>query len=335
MSLVAFILALLSKAVAVVFPLMLLLYDYLLFRKYGKRTLLEKAPFFLISVVYAADTLFMHEQTGQLDHAQLASPFNNFLIACRNIVIYIKHAFWPTGLSAVYPAPKEVSILLPEFFLPLVILCIVVAVLIWTRRYTRSIIFGYLFFLIALLPVVKLVPFASGAIMADRYMYHSSIGLFFIVGLLIDKLYRMEGSYTYYCRVVAILIVSTALLLFSSMTYQRNKVWQNSETLWSDVVKKYPANSTAHYSLGLAYYVSGQLNEAITEYKEAIRLNKHYFKVRYDLGLTYARSGQYDKAITELQIFISIYPDHVDAHKVLGRVYQQAGVGKQGNRGVS
>ena len=326
-SLFAFILALLSKAVAVIFPLMLLLYDYLLFRKMDKRVLLEKVPFFLISAIYAADTLYMHEQTGQLDHAQLASPFDNFLLACRNIVLYIKHTVWPIELSAIYPTPKEVSVLLPEFFLPLVMLGIMVALLFWTRRYTRTIIFGYLFFLVAILPVVKLVPFASGgAIMSDRYMYHSSIGLFFIVAFFIDKLYKMEGDYRDYYKVASVVIVGIMVLLLSSMTHQRNKVWQNSEVLWSDVVKKYPNVSNAHFNLAHTYYNSGRLDEAIMEYKEAIKLSKHYLKARYNLGLAYAYSGQYDKAIEEFQNTISMDPDHVDAHMSLGRVYQHLGL---------
>ena len=330
MSLVAFVLALLSKAVAVIFPLTLLLYDYYLHRKIDKQALLEKVPFFLISAVYAADTLFMHEQTGQLDHAQLASPFKNFLLACRNIVLYIKHTVWPTELSAVYPFPKEVSVFLPEFFLPIVILGIIVALLFWTRRYTRTIIFGCLFLLVALLPVVQLVPFASGgSVMSDRYMYHSSIGLFFIAGYFVDRLYRMEGASRHYFKVVAVVIVGIVLLLFSSMTYQRNKVWQNSEALWSDVVNKYPSVSLAHYNLGLAYYESGRLDEAIEEYKEAVRLRQHYLKARYNLGLAYAYSGQYDKALVQFQQTIGLDPDHVGAHMSLGRVYQELGLGRK------
>jgi tetratricopeptide (TPR) repeat protein len=292
-----------------------------------KRVLLEKVPFFLISVIYAADTLYMHEQTGQLDHAQLASPFDNFLLACRNIVLYIKNTVWPIELSAIYPTPKEVSVLLPEFFLPLLILAIMVALLFWTRRYTRTIIFGYLFFLVAILPVVKLVPFASGgSIISDRYMYHSSIGLFFIVAFFIDKLYKMEGDYRDYYKVASVVIVGIAVLLLSSMTHQRNKVWQNSEVLWSDVVKKYPNVSNAHSNLAHTYYNSGRLDEAIMEYKEAIKLSKHYPKARYNLGLAYAYSGQYDKAIEEFQNTISMDPDHVDAHMSLGRVYQHLGL---------
>jgi hypothetical protein len=326
-SLVAFILALLSKAVAVIFPLMLLLYDYLLFRKIDKRALLEKVPFFLISAVYAADTLFMHEQTGQLDHAQLTSSVENFLLACRNVVFYIKHTVWPTELSAIYPIPKEVSVLLPEFFIPLVILGIMVALLFWTRKYTRTIIFGYLFFLVAILPVVRLVPFASGgSVMSDRYMYHSSIGLFFIAALFIDKLYRVEGDYRHYCKVASVVIIGIAVLLLSPMTHQRNKVWQNSEALWSDVVTKHPSVSTARFNLAHTYYDSGRLNEAIREYKEAIKLRKHYTKAQYNLGLAYAYSGQYDKAIEEFQNTISLDPDHVDAHMSLGRVYQHLGL---------
>jgi len=327
MSLIAFVLALLSKAVAVIFPLTLLLYDYYIHRKIDKRALLEKVPFFLISALYAADTLFMHEQTGQLDHAKLASPFKNFLIACRNIVLYIKHTVWPTELSALYPAPKEVSLFLPDFFLPLVILCIMIALLLWTRKYNRTIIFGFLFFLVAILPVVKLVPFASGgAIMSDRYMYHSSIGLFFIAGFFIDKLYSMEGASRHYFKVASVVTVGIVVLLFSSMTYQRNKVWQNSKVLWSDVVKKYPSVSLAHYNLGLAYYDSGLLEEAIGEYEEAIKLRQHYLKARYNLGLAYAYSGHYDKALAQFQQTIALDPDHVGAHMSLGRVYQQLGL---------
>jgi len=74
----------------------------------------------------------------------------------------------------------------------------------------------------------------------------------------------------------------------------------------------------AHSDLGYALRDNGQLNEAIAEYREAILLKKDLFEAHNNLGVALAEKGKLEEAITEYREAISLNPDLAGAHCGLG-----------------
>ncbi len=108
-------------------------------------------------------------------------------------------------------------------------------------------------------------------------------------------------------------------------TYERNFVWSDDVTLWSDVVAKSPMKARPHHNLGWAYSQTGQTENAMGEYREALRLAPDVPEVHYDLGLVYAAKGELDDAMDEYREAIRLDPGYAKPHNNLGVVYRANG----------
>jgi hypothetical protein len=77
----------------------------------------------------------------------------------------------------------------------------------------------------------------------------------------------------------------------------------------------------AHNNLGANLAVKGQLNEAIAEFREAIRINKDCAEAHCNLGAALKNKGQLDAAIAAYREAIRINKDFAEAHNKLGHAY--------------
>jgi adenylate cyclase len=87
-----------------------------------------------------------------------------------------------------------------------------------------------------------------------------------------------------------------------------------------------PNSAWAHYYLGTALRYAGRHEEAITMYKDAIRLNPIPPSI-YHQGLinSYCLTGQYEDAITEGKKAIHLEPNNQIAHAFLAAAYSLGG----------
>jgi len=118
------------------------------------------------------------------------------------------------------------------------------------------------------------------------------------------------------------------LLLFicGFMTYQRNLVWKDNMSLWTDNVKKAPMNPRAYQYLGLAYHNMEDFDHAILQYKKSLILNPLQPDVHNNIGVSYFHRGEVDTAVMHFKHAISINPAHGDAHYNLGIAYGEKGL---------
>ncbi len=127
-------------------------------------------------------------------------------------------------------------------------------------------------------------------------------------------------------RWVELLVVIAAVLIYGWDTYQRNLVWKDDLTLWSDVVKKSPAKARTYDHLGLAYHRVGDMDNAILQYKKSLSLYPFSSGVHNNIGISYYDKGLVDKAISHFRHAIEINPSHADAHYNLGIAYGDKGL---------
>ncbi|MDP4267514.1 MAG: glycosyltransferase family 39 protein, partial [Bacteroidota bacterium] len=168
-SLVFFILSCLSKAMAVVLPLLLFLIDYLHNRKADFRMFAEKIPFLLISLVMGIVTIYAQKSGNAIGEVTTTSFWQNLLIASHGILFYIYKMLLPYNLSAFYPYPNQVSGTLPfKFLIAPVFVFAIFGLIFWSKKYTKIIIFGFLFYLLNILQVLQILP-VGNAIAAERY----------------------------------------------------------------------------------------------------------------------------------------------------------------------
>ena len=130
-------------------------------------------------------------------------------------------------------------------------------------------------------------------------------------------------------RYFEFIILFGFVLIYGLSTYQRNLVWKDDLSLWSDGVKKSPNKLWVNYYLGLAYYKAGDMDNAILQYKKSLSLNPFYADAHNNIGIAYFNKGLLDKAIAHLKHAIEIDPSHGDAHYNLGVAYGEKGLADQ------
>jgi tetratricopeptide (TPR) repeat protein len=86
-----------------------------------------------------------------------------------------------------------------------------------------------------------------------------------------------------------------------------------------------PGSPGARLNLGAALKGKGQLDEAIAEYREALRLQKDYPTAHRNLGNALSDKGRLDEAIAEYREALRLKPDLAEAHYNLGNALRDKG----------
>ncbi len=328
LSVFLFIFSLLSKSSGLTLPLILHLTDFLKKKKLSRENLLQKLPFWIISVLFFVITFLTQKNAGALKFLKELSVFDNFLVACHGIIFYLFKTIYPLNLSSMYPYPPKTSGgWLPVVFIisPMIVFGLVILIFL-SLKYTRKILFGSLFYLIVLLPVLQLIP-VGGAIAADRYTYIPLIGIFYLFS---------EGVfYIYYKKIIAIkslkvrkgiqiffyTVIASVFILLSVLTYNRSKIWKNSMTLWNDVIKKYPYVAGAYNNRGLAYMEMKEYNKAIKDFSINLELKPDSPKTYYNRGNAYFNIGDYDRAIDDYSEALKLDNNFTEVYYNRGSAY--------------
>jgi tetratricopeptide (TPR) repeat protein len=288
-----FLLAMLSKAVAVEMPLLFLLMDYIKGRKITGKVLLEKLPLFALSVAFGILAFILKNQDGSVSTALPSFPIR-IVVACYGFVMYIARLVFPVHLSAFYPYPSFVNGAIPfQFYLYALLALVILAGAFYTLRYTKEIIFGMGFFALTIFLLLQLMP-TGGAVMADRYSYLSSIGIFYMAGEGLLWLWNRQW------KIPAVAILTVFTVFYSVKTYSRCTVWNNAMTLWSDVITQEPEVPMAYYNRGIFFMKQRQDNEhALADYSKAIELKPDYAEAYNNRGVILMNEKRYNEALDD------------------------------------
>jgi hypothetical protein len=293
-----FVLSLLSKSAAVIVPMLFLLMDYYKHRPANLKLFLEKIPFFTLSLVFGI--IALNTQKTAIQFAPDYSIVERFFIVNYSISFYIVKLFFPFQLSAQYSFPKEITLihyLSPILPVSLLFICAKVA------DFKREIVFGILFYLVGILLVIQLIP-VGDAIVSERYSYLSYIGLFFILATIYVEKISTSVDLKKYLQPA--LIVFVLFLLFQ--TWNRNKVWKNSTTLWTDVVEK-SGSKLAYLGLGNAYVGKGNYEEAIRVFSKGIELDSNSKELFHNRSNAYRISNNIKGSMADLSVIIRRWPE--------------------------
>jgi protein O-mannosyl-transferase len=311
---ILFFLSLLSKAVAVSLPVVLLLTDYFRGRKMKTGAWLEKAPFFILSLIVGLLAILTQKTSGNLPVFDFTVP-QRLAIACYGFNVYLFKFILPLHLSAFYPYPVNHASEFPALFYGNVLIILVLAIfLFFSLRTTKKIMFGTVFFAVTVFFVLQWFPVGK-AIMADRYSYLSSIGVFYIAA---------EG-FEFVCKkrlkTWSFIVLGVFTLFFSVKTFTRSKVWKNEITLWSDVISKYDNVPVAYLNRGVALVHQNELVQAGEDFNKAIELNPDYDKAYYNRGNNNLLLQNPEKALSDLSKAIELNPAYFQAYYNRGNIY--------------
>ncbi len=166
-----------------------------------------------------------------------------------------------------------------------------------------------------LLPVSNIIKIPSAPV-AERYQYAIIFGFAVIPGYLFS---RVQGK-----KAVAGAAAAAVLALALGLrTFERNFVWKDDISLFSSMIHENPRNAEAYCNLGTFYGSTGNTEEAIGEFEAARSLG--YPKAWMNLGIAYTKEGRIEDAITQFKTALAIDPGLTEAMAHLGVAYEQDG----------
>jgi Flp pilus assembly protein TadD len=323
LSLLLIVFSFISKPQALLFVFVLVLFDYFHFHRVNKKILIEKVPFFIIALAFGIINALgaSASKGGPLSKETIVTIIPHLLNASYGIIFYLYKLTVPVHLSCLYPHPEQTGGIAHAVYLisPGIVALLGILVL-FSMRYTKKVVIAGLFFIINLLIVLQTIP-TNPSIVADRYSYIPSIGFFYILSEGIVWLYNRKMNY----GVSLLMIVPVIIGLLSFQTWNRCKVWKNNETLWTDAIKKYPQVIIAHYNLGNYLLKQNRFDEAISNYKEELRIRPNYSEAHTNLGVALTELGRFDEANEHFTKSLQINPNDFKARATLGAILVMQG----------
>lgn len=318
LSLFLFLFSLLSKASAITLPLVLLLLDFHLNRKLTRKSIMEKIPFFILSIIFGITAYFSQKLSGTMDLGHTYAFIDKIFLSSYALCFYIFKLILPINLSAIYFFPEKINGWLPlQYYLSLpVIVFFVFSIYKWGRR-NKNLVFGLLFFLSTIILVLQIITFGN-SIVSERYTYLPYLGLFFIAGQFYCKIADGEISHSKKIKSFLDILLPAAVICFSMLTFQRNLVWKNGVTLATDVIEKNPFSHDAYLARGVA---KGNINDhrgAIADFTTALGINSRIPDGYNNRGLAKGKINDYAGAITDFSEAIRLHPEFASAYNNRG-----------------
>lgn len=317
LTLVLGIAAMLSKAAAITLPLSLLAIDICQRRSLAdKKTWLEKIPLFLCALVIGVVGIQAQEQGQFLNLHPEYDWLETIVFAGYAYTQYIVQLFVPAKLSVLYPYPQSLSVI--HFIYLFISTCILALAVIAYRKKWFILCAGIVFYTVNIALVLQFVQFGE-VLMADRYLYIPSIGIWLPFVYYGYHFIRQKAKT--YAGTVGFSFI-TAVFLF--LTYTRNDIWLSEMNFWQAIVRTFPNSSVAQSSLGGIYLNEGNYPEAIAHIDKAVQADAKNHKAWYNKGVVHLRQGNIDGSLSALNQSINLQSD-AKALFTRALLYQQVG----------
>jgi len=321
-SFLAFLFAILTKEIAITLPAILILYD-LYFGKVSTRAILSYVPFAFLGVfsVLVVRMAFFGAFLGAVQKNGV-SDFN-FIIKVKALGKYLYHSMVPVQLSVQHLIDNSPNL---YFYLALIMVIglAVLAFYLWRSpdALYKRVSFFILWFFIVLVPVMAV---SLNEPYQENRGYMAVVGLVGVVAVGLERLRERWPAKGAPQKVAVYLLLGGLVVLYSTGTIIRNSVWHNELTLWSDVIKKYPESTNAHFQLGFYYNSVGEIERAEAEYKTILGINPKESKALAKLGALYYRKGNIDSGMDLLQNAMEIAPYDMNTNFLLANIYSERG----------
>ena len=325
LSLLAFLLAMLSKGSVAMLPLALA--GLLWWRRgFHWRDWLRLAPFFAVAAGLAAVNVWFQAHGSK---AVLRSAgFTERLLGAGAVVwFYLGKALWPVRLIFVYPqwriAPDH-----PLWWVPLGATAAVTAFLAWRARcwrgpaavpgpggaWWRAGFAAWVYYCAMLVPVMGFtdIVFMKYSLVADHYQHLSIIG---VIALGAAGLARWSAGWP---RELAGTLGGLLVGTLAVLTAQQAATYRNAETLYDATLALNPDCWMAHNNLAILLVKEERIPEAAEQFRESLRLKPNDAENENNLGTALSRLHRPAEAIPEYEAALRLRPDYPVVHFDLG-----------------
>jgi hypothetical protein len=333
-SLALFALALLTKENALIFPGLLLVYEWLWGTEWARPLQVRRIltwsgealrniwPYLFLVALYLPARIyalkgFTHVVTP-LGAAQLVFTWPSLF------EFWIRHLIWPVGLSSYYNFPAVLHPTLRNFILPAIFdVCVGFGVYTCVRTSRTAFLFA-VWLVLPLIPLLNLRVFSANDFAHDRHLYLPSVGMAVLLAMLLKKICwgppRWLGIPA---SLLAVVLCLTAMMSYGTVT--ESFYFRDNLTFYAYNLTKAPHNPDAESNYASLLAERGQYGPALEAFLDAINYNPTYWTPTYNLALTYYKIGNIPEAERYFLRAIRINPNKPAQYFYLGMARFKSG----------
>ena len=291
---------------------------------FWKRRLTLYIPILIVVVPMIVRLVTMMQDTGGIKPYHGGSFATNLLAVSQILISYIQLIGFTVNYSADYPIHlySNPHTWQPWVFLGLNVLFVISAGVAFMKKWY---LYGFFvaWYYIFLLPVSHIYPISQ--FMTDRYALLPSLSWCMLLGYLLTKLWHLKLKHSFLSRrfpmALAIGLFCFVTLFYAYMTFRQGSIWRNSQTLWEDTLAKYPNSSPANVNLAAIYIHQGRFPEVQELCLRAIKALPYDYLAISNLALAQMMMKQYDNAINNYKQALKLKPDLPEARMGLAYAY--------------
>ena len=300
-----------TKEIVVTFPLMAIIYIWLITPPDERKSLRTKIGAILLPLLFYLCYRYIEQgNIFSLNADPVSGETSRFLYFLSQIKVvvhyYLLKLFLPFNLNF------EPDIRLPSGFIDVQLICAIgilaVGAIIVPRQKSPILIFAVLWFFITLFPSSSFIPLKQ--IATEHRTYLPGLGFSLALGWMFLSACRAQA------------LVTVLLLAFLSLTFlltvNRSLDYRSEVTLWKDTAEKSPNKSLVHNNLATAYMDTKMLEEAKAELAITLQLNPAQSDAYANLGHIHFRQKHWEQAIEEFGHAIALGSNKPDTYYFTG-----------------
>jgi tetratricopeptide (TPR) repeat protein len=352
-----FVLAVLSKPMAVSLPFVMLAIDYFPLRRHEQlgwgRLLWQKAGMIALAAAAALATMI----TEPREHGPAASLMVPLSVRVfrvfESLTFYPLKLVWPSHLSPNYVSDVSLG---PWTVLASVLTVVIVsAVVVMERRRMPMLLAAWGVYMVLVLPTSAIMP-KGRQVVAMRYAYEAMLPVLLLVGAGGVWVWRRSRVAT---RSALVVLLGCELCAFAIGTRRLIPDWHNDETMRRATLVEFPDSEEANWALatelsdqgrasealeyaqrgveiapqvcdahailGRVLRQLGRFPEAIEQDKQALQINPCSARANFDFGVALMKLGKLPEAVDHFEQALRIKPDYAAAHLKLGAAFEKLG----------
>lgn len=315
-----------TKEIVLTLPITIVVIEWLFLSEKtdGDERLLEKGrykrwlvPAILsgLMLLFVTRILFSTNLWDILKQHSSITSYRYLLTQFRVIITYLQLLVFPINQNLDYDYPLSQGFFTGPTFGSFWFLLLLFSAAIKLIHRHRLISFGIFWFFITLSIESSIIPISD--VIFEHRLYLPLIG--FAVCLSYGLYHSLKNIKIY------VLLFCLIVGLLSCLTYRRNEVWRDQETLWNDVIRKSPRKARPYNILGFHYYKKKQYDSTISTFDRIISILPDHAPVYVKRGAAYAAKGEHTQAFADYNRALLLNPDLEDAYLNRGALYEKSG----------
>lgn len=307
----AYACSLLSKAIGITLPLVLLVLDVYPLGRLGKQAWFgpavrkvwwEKLPFFFLAVITGLAAVAAKYEAGALVSSESHDLADRIAQGFYGITFYMVKTLLPTGLAPLYEFPSDFYVFNWRIILSAIVFLLFSLGFFAARHRWPAGLTGWIVYLLLLAPVLGVAQ-AGPQLVADRYSYLSCMVWAILLATVLFRLWRPRNFST------ALLIGIPLFTLFGLgiLTWKQTEIWHDTERLWNHALAVRPS-SIAYFHMGRSMAQRGDLAEGEKHLRRAVEINPRNDVIQSNLALVLAKQGNLAEATKHFLRALEINP---------------------------